>query len=213
MAASVTSPYQPGSRRPSRFRLGPLTSRIPGIDGLLTPCIPVRGRDIQPDNRLIVQKKSGLGSERRRSGVYLADSGDFGLDPGLGSLEVDLACIDGANDRQDDVRLRTVQLADVDGDDPAGRVHERGEGQAQGLDTESPGGIEAILLADQDGVVDRRRLEVTQHVFPKVDGDPDQGDLRPYAVFRKCIEHRYLAAAGGAPGRPEIDHLRLAVPL
>ena len=46
MAGSVTSPYQPGSRRPSRLRFGPLMTRIRGML-----------RRIQPDNAGFVQKK------------------------------------------------------------------------------------------------------------------------------------------------------------
>src|SRR5262245_27052712 len=105
MAGSVTSPYQPGSRRPSRFRLGPLMSRIRGM---------AAGHSIGP--RVICPE---IAPNRRRTAPICGNSADFGdfcPDPGLGGFQVDLAGIERADDREDDVGLLTVQLAHVEGD-------------------------------------------------------------------------------------------------
>ena len=63
--------------------------------------------------------------EQRRSDAKLADLGEFGPNLHFGCGKVDFAGIQVPDRRKDDVGLRSVQLAEVDGHDPAGAVDER----------------------------------------------------------------------------------------
>ena len=72
--------------------------------------------------------------------------------------------------------------------------------------------VRSVLFTDQYRIVDAHLACVLLHGIAEVDGDADDFDASLACSWRSRLQQRDFAAAGLAPGRPEIDHQRPALP-
>ena len=108
---------------------------------------------------------------------------------------------------EDEGGLVGVQLADLHGDDAALCVGEHREREHR-IDTEGIGCGQPVLLADQQRIVEADLGSVLEDIFAEVDGDAEHLHAARAALIAQLAQQRDLAAAGGAPGRPEVDDER-----
>ena len=98
-------------------------------------------------------------------------------------------------------------------DNAALPVRKDGERKADRVDPERRRGVEGILLADQNGIVDLHFLRVREDLIAEVNRDADHLEALIAVLALQLLEQRYLAPARGAPRRPEIDDQRLVGPV
>ena len=97
-------------------------------------------------------------------------------------------------------------------DDLAIAIHDYGIGQHTQAVAVVLGDGDALLVAEQDRVIDAHRIHEVFGVLLGVDGDADDGEALVLVLLLQIDEGGDLAAAGRAPGGPEVDHQDLAVP-
>ena len=102
-----------------------------------------------------------------------------------------------------------MQLSDLERDDLPRTVGKDGERQDH-VHAERVGGRQASLLAHQDGIADRMLGGVLCHIRPLIDRDADNFESIFGMFALEAGEERDLAAAGLAPGGPEVHHEELA---
>jgi len=131
-------------------------------------------------------------------------------DAGSGGRE--LTAVHVANRAEQDLSLLLADLAQVEQDDPALVIREHREREADRSLAEFVDGIEAVLLADQDRVIDADLLRVLDDVLADVDRNAD--DLKAFGpmLFLQLAQQRDLAPARATPRRPEVHDQRLAGP-
>src|SRR5271154_6455818 len=103
-----------------------------------------------------------------------------------------------------------MQFADKEGNHLAAAVGEYREWEYRRFDAERGGGIQGILLADEQRIADFEAISEFQHFVAIVHRDPYHGHVACGPFGMQGFEQRYFAAAGCAPGGPEVDDQGLA---
>src|ERR1700733_6313400 len=142
-----------------------------------------------------------------RARVQRAQTRGYGVS---GSRQLDLSVVQLLHLRQDQLGLGLVQFADEQRDHLPAAVREYGEREYRRGDPKRRGGVESVLLADEQRIADLESVGELQHLVAMVHGDPDhaRAPTRPFGL--QGLEQRYFAAAGGGPGGPEVDDQGLA---
>ena len=143
-----------------------------------------------------------LGSERGNPVGYLF----------AGGRQLGSPCIDSLQLIKNEVSLICMQLADLQGHDPSLPVGKNREREDR-IHAECGNRIQSILFADQHRIIDAHLVCVVLYRIAEVYGDADDFHSISGAFMPQGLQQRDFAAAGGTPGRPEVDQQGPSLPL
>ena len=106
-----------------------------------------------------------------------------------------------------------MEFAKVGAEEFAVAGDDHREGHADEFDSRGFGHGHGVLLSGQDRVIEFGFFGVVSDEVGEVDGNADDLEAVVAVLRLEGLEQRNFAAAGGAPGRPEVDQAMCTLPL